>query len=158
MPRKEYSLAVSEMSHTQVTWEICVGGQAYHWIYIVTDEDYSLEHEGFIGYILNYDGTFAFFGKPTSFIFDGHLYTAKIEEEEVEKIVGKELLKWHKDRMQALLVLRNGEASKPKGKCVKCKTFMTEGTYGGEPSEGDYKGKPLCDQCFDEEFPFNPYY
>jgi hypothetical protein len=98
----------AELQRHQITYETCVGGQAYETIFVVTDEEYMQEMEGFIGYILKEDGN-AYFGKPVKFVFDGLIYTSRIEEEEVAEIIGADKLKLFKQKMDAIVALMNAQ-------------------------------------------------
>lgn len=105
MTQEPFSVKVSEIERHQVCYETVRGGLQWEKIYIVTPEDWNREHEGFIGFILEYDNYSFYFKGPFNFGFDGLLYINKIEEEKVKEIIGETAYKFHKARMEALSTL-----------------------------------------------------
>jgi hypothetical protein len=143
-----YRIPVEEMQRHTITWETVQGGQSHAFIYVVTPEEYNQEVESFIGYVLRTDLVYSWFDdNPLRFTYDGLLYPNNISEKEVEEIIGKELLEYHKKRMHAIRVLQNIE-SKPLGYCTECK-----GVVYNQTIRRSHEGETLCQRCYEEKYP-----
>lgn len=106
----DYSIQVPEMETHKICYETCIDGEQYEQVYVVTDKEWNMEHEGCIGFILQENDQSCHFGSAVRLVFDGLLYIHAIKEEEVIKIIGKEKLELHKKRMAAIEELKNSQA------------------------------------------------
>ena len=102
---------VSQLTDVEVTWADRAGGRSDETVYVVSDEKWNREHEGFVGFLLRKgsDGQIQFRDMAHQFVWAGTLLHAHVLKVEDLQKLGMHLedLSYHKVRMKAFEILWN---------------------------------------------------
>jgi len=151
---------VKELTITRVCFETVERGIQPRTIYTVTPEEYNMETEGFMGYMVN-PSTGMFYPYPCSFSWDGLLYVNKITEEEVIAVIGESRLNEHKKMMESIeVIMHHGQEmaridflESPEHECARCGCTLHEPEMVHDKEFDQW----ICKACHAEEIHENPY-
>jgi hypothetical protein len=92
-----------ELESHKICWETVRGGITTELVFVYSSRNWNIDHEGFIGRVINRDAVTPQMGAFLRFGFDGLLYANRIKPEKVIELLGEDLVALKNRRAKALM-------------------------------------------------------